>query len=287
MGVEDWPLWIVDQHIEKFLQEDVGAVDLTTQGMGELTGQTIRACVVAKQEGVMAGGQFALRVFTFLDPEIKGEIVVQDGTFFRSREVLMRLSGSAGAMLTGERTALNLLQRLSGIATKTREMVNLVADLGVKIADTRKTTPGLRIFEKYAVRCGGGINHRLGLYDCVLIKDNHITLCGSLQKAIQEVRSRIPFTTKIVVECASISQVREALEEKVDVVMLDNMSLEDIRQAVRIAKGKAIIEASGNVNPHNVRLIAEQGVDVISTGYITHHASWIDMSLEIGGQNGL
>lgn len=285
--MEGWPVWIVDRYIEQFLQEDVGVGDLTTQGIGKFVGQTIRADIVAKQEGVMAGGQFALRVFTFLDRGVEGEIVVQDGAFFRPRDVLMRLSGNAGAILTGERTALNLLQRLSGIATRTREMVNLVADLGVKIADTRKTTPGLRAFEKYAVRCGGGINHRLGLYDCVLIKDNHIMLCGSLQKAIREVRSRIPFTAKIVVECANVSQVREALEERVDVIMLDNMSLEDIRQAVRMAKGKAILEASGNVSPHNVRLIAEQGVDIISSGYITHHASWIDMSLEIGDHNGL
>ncbi|NSW77166.1 MAG: carboxylating nicotinate-nucleotide diphosphorylase [Candidatus Atribacteria bacterium] len=285
--MEGWPIWIVDQYIEKFLQEDVGVGDLTTQGIGKFVEQTIRADIVAKQEGVMAGGQFALRVFTFLDREVKGEIVVQDGAFFRPREVLMRLSGNAAAILTGERTALNLLQRLSGIATRTREMVNLVEDLGVKIADTRKTTPGLRAFEKYAVRCGGGINHRLGLYDCVLIKDNHIMLCGSLQKAIREVRSRIPFTAKIVVECANVSQVREALEERVDVIMLDNMGLEDIKQAVRMAKGRAIIEASGNVGPHNVRLIAEQGVDIISSGYITHHASWIDMSLEIEDQNGL
>lgn len=285
--MEGWPLWIVDRYIERFLQEDVGVGDLTTQGIGKFIEQTIRADIVAKQEGVMAGGQFALRVFTFLDQEVKGEIMVQDGAFFRPRDVLMRLSGNAGAILTGERTALNLLQRLSGIATRTREMVNLVEDLGVKIADTRKTTPGLRAFEKYAVRCGGGINHRLGLYDCVLIKDNHIMLCGSLQKAIREVRSRIPFTAKIVVECANVSQVREALEEMVDVIMLDNMSLEDTKQAVRMAKGKAIIEASGNVSPHNVRLIAEQGVDVISSGYITHHASWIDMSLEIGDQDGL
>lgn len=285
--MEGWPIWIVDQYIERFLREDVGVGDLTTQGIGKFIEQTIRADIVAKQEGVMAGGQFALRVFTFLDREVKGEIVVQDGAFFRPRDVLMRLSGNAGAILTGERTALNLLQRLSGIATRTREMVNLVEDLGVKIADTRKTTPGLRAFEKYAVRCGGGINHRLGLYDCVLIKDNHIMLCGSLQKAIREVRSRIPFTAKIVVECANVSQVREALEERADVIMLDNMGLEDIKQAVRMAKGKAIIEASGNVGPHNVRLIAEQGVDIISSGYITHHASWIDMSLEIEDQNGL
>jgi len=283
--VEDWPTWIVDRYIERFLQEDVGVGDLTTQGLGKLAQKKIQADVVAKQEGVMAGGQFALRIFTFLDPEVRGEIVVQDGTTFRPHDVLMRLSGNAGAILTGERTALNLLQRLSGIATKTKEMVGLVQDLGVRIADTRKTTPGLRAFEKYAVRCGSGTNHRLGLYDCVLLKDNHFLLCGSLKQAIAEIRSRIPFTAKIVVECTDLRQVQEALEERVDVIMLDNMGLEDIRQAVRLGKGKALLEASGNVGPHNVRLIAEQGVDIISTGYITHHAPWIDMSLEVRAEN--
>ncbi|MGC8777093.1 MAG: carboxylating nicotinate-nucleotide diphosphorylase, partial [Candidatus Caldatribacteriaceae bacterium] len=274
--MEEWSTWIVDHYVERFLREDVGTGDLTTQGLGGLTSRKIQADVVAKQDGVMAGGQFALRVFAFLDPQVEWEIEVPDGAPFRPRDVLLRLSGSASAILTGERTALNLLQRLSGIATRTREMVMLVQDLGVKIADTRKTTPGLRALEKYAVRCGGGTNHRLGLYDCVLIKDNHLILCGSLRKAIAEIRSRIPFTTKIVVECTDLQQVREALEEKVDVIMLDNMGLEDLRQAVRMAKGKAILEASGNIGPHNVRSVAEQGVDIISTGYITHHAPWID-----------
>lgn len=285
--MEEWFPWIVDRHIQRFLEEDLGTGDITTQGLSGLSHQNIEALVVAKQAGVMAGGPFALRVFTFLDPTVQGEIVVPDGNAFQPKEVLLRLKGKASVLLTGERTALNLLQRLSGIATRTREMVSLVEDLGVKIADTRKTTPGLRILEKYAVRCGGGVNHRLGLYDCVLIKDNHLLLYGSIQRAVQEIRSRIPFTTKIVVECTDLLTVQEALRAKVEVILLDNMSLEDIHQAVHMAKGKVILEASGNVNPHNVRLIAEQGVDIISTGYITHHATWIDMSLEVQASYGM
>ncbi|MGQ9474395.1 MAG: carboxylating nicotinate-nucleotide diphosphorylase [Candidatus Caldatribacteriaceae bacterium] len=279
--MEEWFPWIVDRYIQRFLEEDVETGDITTQGLSGLSNQNIEALVVAKQAGVMAGGPFALRVFTFLDPTVQGEIAVPDGNAFQPKEVLLRLKGKASVLLTGERTALNLLQRLSGIATRTREMVSLVEDLGVKIADTRKTTPGLRAFEKYAVRCGGGVNHRMGLYDCVLIKDNHLLLYGSVQRAVQEIRSRIPFTAKIVVECADLLAVQEALQAKVEVILLDNMSLEDIHRAVHMAKGKVILEASGNVNPHNVRLIAEQGVDIISTGYITHHATWIDMSLEV------
>ena len=151
----------------------------------------------------------------------------------------------------------------------------------VKVADTRKTSPGLRIFEKYAVRCGGGVNHRLGLYDCALIKDNHIALCGSVKEAIKKIRPALPFTAKIVVECTTLAQVQEALEEKADIIMLDNMSVENIREAVKIAKGKATLEASGDINPTTIRKVAEQGVDIISTGYITHHATWIDMSLKM------
>ncbi len=271
----------VDRYLENFLLEDVGFGDLTTYGLGEWGEKKIKAQVVAKKEGVMAGGGFALRLFTLLDSQVEGKIGVSDGHLFHSGEVLLRLQGRAKAILTGERTALNLLQRLCGVATKTREMVNLVGDLGVKIADTRKTTPGLRFFEKYAVRCGGGINHRLGLYDCVLLKDNHLALVGSIKACVQAIRQRVPFTAKIIVECATLLQVKEALEEKVDGILLDHMPLEDLRQAVKMAKGKAIIEVSGNVEPHNVRILAEQGVDIISTGYITHHAPWIDMSLEI------
>jgi len=229
----------------------------------------------------MAGGYFALRVFTLLNSQTRGEAKVYEGQNFSPGQVLLEIEGPARAILMGERTALNLLQRLCGIATKTRELVKLVEGLPVKVADTRKTSPGLRIFEKYAVRCGGGVNHRLGLYDCALIKDNHIALCGSVKEAIKKIRPALPFTAKIVVECTTLAQVQEALEEKADIIMLDNMSVENIREAVKIAKGKATLEASGDINPTTIRKVAEQGVDIISTGYITHHATWIDMSLKM------
>jgi nicotinate-nucleotide pyrophosphorylase (carboxylating) len=270
--------WDVDRRLQAFLEEDLGFADITTQGLGDLGKNTVKAKVTAKKEGVMAGGYFALRVFTLLNSQTRGEAKVFEGQNFSPGEVLLEIEGPARAILMGERTALNLLQRLCGIATKTQE---LVKGLPVKVADTRKTSPGLRIFEKYAVRCGGGVNHRLGLYDCALIKDNHIALCGSVKEAIKKIRPALPFTAKIVVECTTLAQVQEALEEKADIIMLDNMSVENIREAVKIAKGKATLEASGDINPTTIRKVAEQGVDIISTGYITHHATWIDMSLKM------
>ncbi|HPT63965.1 MAG TPA: carboxylating nicotinate-nucleotide diphosphorylase [Candidatus Atribacteria bacterium] len=273
--------WDVDRRLQAFLEEDLGFADITTQGLGDLGKNTVKAKVTAKKEGVMAGGYFALRVFTLLNSQTRGKAKVFEGQNFPPGEVLLEIEGPARAILMGERTALNLLQRLCGIATKTQELVKLVEGLPVKVADTRKTSPGLRIFEKYAVRCGGGVNHRLGLYDCALIKDNHIALCGSVKEAIKKIRPALPFTAKIVVECTTLAQVQEALEEKADIIMLDNMSVENIREAVKIAKGKATLEASGDINPTTIRKVAEQGVDIISTGYITHHATWIDMSLKM------
>ncbi|WP_438316530.1 carboxylating nicotinate-nucleotide diphosphorylase [Candidatus Caldatribacterium sp. SIUC1] len=273
--------WNLDTMLMQFLNEDLGPFDLTTQGLGELKDRVIQARIIAKEPGVMAGGPFVLRIFKLLDREAQGTIHIAEGARFPAGTVLLSLSGRAEAILEGERVALNLLARLSGIATRTRELVDLVADLPVRIADTRKTTPGLRLLEKYAVCCGGGTNHRMGLYDCVLIKDNHLALCGSVKEAVLRIRKAVPFTTKIVVECASLEAVAEACEAGVDVILLDNMPLEDIRQAVKIVKKRALVEASGGIGPHNVRLVAEQGVDIISTGYITHHAPWIDLSLSI------
>ncbi len=279
--------WNLDEMLLHFLEEDIGPFDLTVQGLGEAGAIPVEAKVVAKQNGVMAGGPFALRIFTLLDGEVRGELCVPEGSRFTPGTVLLQVFGPARAILQGERTALNVLARLCGIATRTRELVDLLEGLPVQVADTRKTTPGLRLLEKYAVRCGGGVNHRMGLYDCVLLKDNHIALCNSIREAIRRVRSKVPFTTKILVECINLEEVREALEEGVDGILLDNMSLEDIRQAVKMAKKRAIVEASGNIGPHNVRLVAEQGVDIVSSGYITHHAPWIDLSLEIERKNGV
>jgi len=273
--------WDVDRRLQAFLEEDLGFDDITTQGLGDLGKNIVKAKIIAKKEGVMAGSFFALRVFSLLDSQVRGKAKITEEQSFSYGDLLLEIEGPARAILMGERTALNLLQRLRGIAAKTRELVKLVEDLPVKVADTRKTSPGLRIFEKYAVRCGGGVNHRLGLYDCALIKDNHIALCGSVKEALKKIRPALPFTAKIVVECATLAQVQEALEGKADIIMLDNMSVENIREAVKLAKGKATLEASGNITPANIREVAEQGVDVISTGYITHHATWIDMSLKM------
>ena len=273
--------WDVDRRLQIFLEEDLGFDDITTQGLGDLSLKVIRAKIISKQRGIMSGGPFVLRLFNLIDPQIKEIFRLEDGEEFKAGDCVLEIEGQTRAILMGERVALNLLQRLCGIATKTKEFVEIVKDLPVKIADTRKTSPGLRIFEKYAVRCGGGVNHRLGLYDCALIKDNHISVCGSVKEAIRRVRPSIPFTARIVVECENIEQVREAIEEKADVIMLDNMTIEQIREAVKLINKKAIVEASGGVNLDTVREIATQGVDVISTGFITHHAIWLDLNLEV------
>ena len=273
--------WDVDQRLQIFLDEDLGFDDITTQGLGDLSLEPVRAKVIAKEKGIMSGGPFVIRLFNLLDSQVKEKINIEEGEEFQSGDCVLEVVGQTRAILMGERVALNLLQRLCGIATKTREFVNAVNGLPVKIADTRKTSPGLRIFEKYAVRCGGGVNHRLGLYDCALIKDNHISICGSVKNAIRRVRPSIPFTARIVVECENLLQVKEALEEKADVIMLDNMDIEQIKEAVKMINKRSIIEASGGVNLKTVREIAEQGVDIISTGYITHHAIWLDLNLEV------
>ncbi len=273
--------WDIDRRLQAFLEEDLGFDDITTQGLGELSLLPVKAMIKAKTDGIMAGGPFAVRIFSLLDPEIQHTILVEEGSAFSKGDTLIELRGAARGILMGERVALNLLQRLCGIATRTRMMVEAVKDLPVKVADTRKTSPGLRIFEKYAVRCGGGINHRLGLYDCVLIKDNHIELCGSVKEAIRRIKSSVPFTAKIVVECRSLQEVEEALEAKADVIMLDNMPLETMRKAISLIKNKAIVEVSGGVDPTSIRSIAELGPDIISTGYVTHQATWIDISLSI------
>ncbi|MCD6155868.1 MAG: carboxylating nicotinate-nucleotide diphosphorylase [Candidatus Atribacteria bacterium] len=273
--------WDIDRRLQAFLEEDLGFDDITTQGLGELSLLPVKAIIKAKTDGIMAGGPFAVRIFSLLDPEIQYTILVEEGSAFHKDDILIELRGAARGILMGERVALNLLQRLCGIATRTRMMVEAVKDLPVKVADTRKTNPGLRIFEKYAVRCGGGINHRLGLYDCVLIKDNHIELCGSVKEAIRRIKPFVPFTAKIAVECRSLQEVEEALEEKADVIMLDNMPLETMRKAINLVKNKAIVEVSGGVDPTSIRFIAELGPDIISTGYVTHQATWIDISLSV------
>lgn len=266
--------------VQRALQEDLGRGDVTTlltvpEGV-EATGE-----ILAGQPGVLAGMPVAQRVFHLLDPRVRLEPLVKEGQHFDAGMVLAEVHGEARALLMGERVALNFLQRLSGIASLTARFVEMVKGLPVRICDTRKTTPGLRYLERYAVRVGGGYNHRFGLDDAVLIKDNHIAVCGSISEAIQRVRRSLPHTMKIEVECTNLSQVQEALDAGADILLLDNMSLDLLQEAVRLAKGRAFLEASGGVRLENVRQIAETGVEAISIGALTHSAPAIDMKLEL------
>lgn len=270
----------IDAIVSRALEEDIGSGDITTlltipEGV-EAGGEFI-----AGQAGVLAGMPVVERVFHLLNPRVRLEPLVKEGQRFEEGTVLAAVYGDARSLLTGERVALNFLQRLSGIATLTASFVETVRDLPVRLCDTRKTTPGLRYLERYAVRVGGGYNHRFGLYDSVLIKDNHIAICGSVVEAIQRVKRLLPHTMKVEVECSNLEQVVQALEGGADIILLDNMSLDTLREAVRLARGKALLEASGGVRLHNVRDIAETGVDAISVGALTHSAPAIDIALEI------
>lgn len=263
------------------LLEDIGrGGDLTTDAI-IASERRARAAFVARKAGVVAGIDVALLAFRLLDPDVIANLHFEDGARVGAGDTIAEVSGSARAMLTGERTALNLLCRLSGIATATRELVDAVAGTRAKIADTRKTTPGLRALEKYAVRCGGGSNHRFGLDDAVLVKDNHLALAGSIHTAVQSVRARVGHMVKVEVEVDTLDQLREALNEPIDAVLLDNMSPELLAEAVRIANGRVLTEASGGVTLDTVRAIANAGVDLISCGWITHSAPALDIGLDI------
>jgi len=261
------------------LEEDVGSCDLTTSLLIP-EGQRSRALIVAKGNFIVAGIPFLQEVFNILDPETSFRIFFDDGSKVRRGDIIAEVYGDSRTLLSCERVGLNILQRLSGIATLTNAFVEKVKGTAVKIVDTRKTTPGLRFMERYAVRVGGGCNHRFGLYDGILIKDNHIETAGSITNAINAAR-KAHHLLKIEVEVENLNDLKEALKAGADVVMLDNMPLEDMREAVRMAKGKVIIEASGNININNVKAVAETGVDLISIGAITHSAPAVDISMKI------
>jgi nicotinate-nucleotide pyrophosphorylase (carboxylating) len=277
------PEVMVHRLIRCALEEDIGAGDVTTEAV--LTGQesgTARA--VAKADMVLAGIDVFRRTFLSLDPDIQFTHCLEDGRAIKRGEILAELSGKLASILTAERTALNFLQRMSGIATMTRQYVAAVSGTHARILDTRKTAPGLRSLDKYAVCVGGGDNHRFALYDGVLIKDNHITAAGGITPAIQRARQKISRTLKIEVEVRNIGEVREALAAGADAVMLDNMSPEAMSEAVRLIGGKVPIEASGNVTLANVRQIAETGVDFISVGALTHSVTSADISLLVSAR---
>jgi nicotinate-nucleotide pyrophosphorylase (carboxylating) len=268
---------IVDS-IRRALREDVGTGDATTNTIVP-TDATAEARIVAKQSGVVAGLDVARRVFLQLNDQIVFESHVIDGAWVTRGQVLAVVSGSARALLTGERTALNFLGRMSGIATLTRQFVDAITGTRAMILDTRKTAPGLRNTDKLAVRLGGGQNHRHGLFDMVLIKDNHIDFAGSVSEAVRRVRASIT-DLEIEVEARSIEEVKEALSLKVERILLDNMTPELMRAAVKLNDGQARLEASGNVTLETVREIAETGVDYISVGALTHSPRVFDVSLE-------
>jgi nicotinate-nucleotide pyrophosphorylase (carboxylating) len=272
----------VEQSIRRALDEDIGAGDATTDSIIPADA-SLRGQIVAKQSGVVAGLEVARRVFLQLSEQVNFEVKVEEGAQVEKRTVLVDLYGPARALLTGERTALNFLGRMSGIATLTREYMDAVKGTKAIILDTRKTAPGLRETDKLAVRLGGGENHRIGLFDMVLIKDNHIDFAGSITAAVRRVRERVS-DLEIEVETRTLDDVREALELGVERILLDNMSAEMMRQAVALNGGRAKLEASGNVTIENVRQVAETGVDYISVGALTHSVKVFDVSLEwIGG----
>ncbi|MCG9883996.1 MAG: carboxylating nicotinate-nucleotide diphosphorylase [Cyanobacteria bacterium] len=285
----------LEGELRRWLREDVGRGDwstiaVATERSRRGLGQTVRAVWRAKEEGTIAGLPLAGRVFELLAQESgAGEALawrplIEDGDACGAGEVVAELEGPAAVLLTGERTALNLVMRLSGIATLTRQYVDCIGDLPARLVDTRKTTPGLRLLEKYAVRVGGGGNHRLGLDDAVMLKDNHLAAAGGIAPAIAAARSVMPYPLTIEVETESIAQVQEATVAGADIVMLDNMPLEMMREAVTIARSlnpRIVLEASGNVTLETIRAIAETGVDYISTSAMVTRSRWLDLSMRI------
>ncbi|MDJ1168650.1 carboxylating nicotinate-nucleotide diphosphorylase [Roseofilum sp. BLCC_M154] len=277
LGLDGW--------LKDWLMEDIGRGDRTTQGLNLTSKQPIEGQWTAKAFGRVAGLPIANRVFQLLDANTELIPLLSEGEACRPGEPIAKLKGSLESLLMGERVALNLAMRLSGIATATREYVDRIADLSTQFVDTRKTTPGLRILEKYASQVGGAVNHRMGLDDAVMIKDNHIAVAGGIGEAIAQIRQRMPYPLTIEVETETLTQVQEALEHQADIIMLDNMSLELMTEAVQIirqASHVVKIEASGNVNLETIRAIAQTGVDYISSSAPITRSSWLDLSMKLG-----
>jgi nicotinate-nucleotide pyrophosphorylase (carboxylating) len=274
------PRQILTKLIRTVLDEDIGAGDVTT-GAALLGDEAGLARATAKTGMVVAGIDLFGEVFLTLDPTLIFTALRRDGERVEAGELLAELSGRLASILTAERSALNLFQRMSGIATQTRRYVDAVGDLPVKILDTRKTAPGLRILDKYAVRVGGGFNHRFALYDGVLIKDNHIAAAGGIAPAVRRVRQRIPHTLKVEVEVKDMTELDEALAAGADAVLLDNMGLAELSAAVRRVGGRIPCEASGNMTLERIREVAETGVDLISVGALTHSVAAADISLNV------
>lgn len=269
----------VDHRIKEALQEDISSEDVTTNAVMKeaVTGEVQLIC---KQDGVVAGLDVFRRVFEILDENVKTDFYCKDGDEVKKGELMGIITGDIRALLSGERVALNYLQRMSGIATYTHSVAMLLEGTKTKLLDTRKTTPNMRIFEKYAVRVGGGYNHRYNLSDGVLLKDNHIGAAGSVAKAVEMAKEYAPFVRKIEVEVENLDMVREAVDAGADIIMLDNMSPEDMKEAIRIIDGRAETECSGNVTKENIDRLTSLGVDYISSGALTHSAPVLDISLK-------
>ena len=275
------PTTVLEDVVRRTLEEDLGlAGDLSTQAAIDAVAHG-RADIVARQAGTIAGLEVALAVFGVVDARTTTDAEVADGDHVAAGTVIARVQGPTRALLTAERSALNLLGHASGIATATRSVVAAVAGTGARIIDTRKTTPGLRALEKYAVRCGGGHNHRFGLFDAVMLKDNHLVAAGGMRAAVAAVRAQVGHTVHIEVEADHLAQVTEALAAGVDSILLDNFDDDTLRRAVELVAGRAITEASGGITPDRAAAVAATGVDVISLGWLTHSAPRLDVALDL------
>lgn len=278
--IQPLPDLLIDPTVRAALAEDLGrAGDVTAQACIDADAQ-MSVVFATRQSGVVAGLACARLAILALDPKASFEAMVADGDSVEAGAVLAKVTGNARAILSAERTALNLMGRLSGVATLTRAYVDQTEGTAARIVDTRKTTPGLRHLEKYAVRCGGGVNHRFGLDDAILIKDNHVAACGGVANALKRARAFAGHLTKVELEVDSLEQLAEALPHGADVIMLDNFSPDDLKTAVALAGGKVVLEASGGVNLQAVRAIAQSGVAVISVGALTHSAPVLDIGLD-------
>lgn len=271
----------LDDNLRRWLEEDIGTGDLTSEALIPEDAVTT-GLIHAKDTGILCGVEVARRVFELLDPSLEFTALAKDGDTLEYGTKIAEIKGSARSVLTGERLALNLLQHMSGVATQTKQLADIAKPYGTRVVDTRKTTPGLRQLEKYAVRVGGGHNHRLGLYDAILIKDNHIAVAGGVKEALARAKAYASHMTKIEIEVESLEQAKEAVAGGADVIMLDNMAPEAMEECVAMIDHRAVVEASGGINADNLAAAAAAGVDVISVGALTHSVKAVDISLDVG-----
>ncbi|MBO5948648.1 carboxylating nicotinate-nucleotide diphosphorylase [bacterium] len=272
--------FIIEKHVKDALTEDIGFGDISTDFLCT-DNDILKAKLNTREDGILSGIEVFKTIFKILNPEIKIQTFFNDGDEIKKGDTIATLEGSARGILSGERTALNYIQRMSGIATETNKYQKAIAPYNAKIVDTRKTTPNFRIFEKYSVKVGGGSLHRFNLSDCVMLKDNHISFAGSITNAVKKVRDNISHAHKIEVECDTKEQVKEALEANADIIMLDNMSIDDMKYCVKLIDKKAIVEASGNVKLNTINEIASTGVDIISSSAIVAQAKTLDIALDM------